>query len=177
MKRLQKHLRNNKGSGALWAVILTLVVLTIACAVYEYARLQIIASGVRDAVQSAIISVANDNYNEVYSGVREGYSGGYELQSSDNWEDWMDTGDVYAKLDELLGLDGSHAKSTGGKVEYSLSDLTVDITNAPFAQPASENRFFGDVTLHLEVPLSFGWEALPKMSMTLKLSAGYRQKF
>ena len=36
----------------------------------EYFRLLIVAQGVRDAVQEAVISTVNDNYDDVYHGVR-----------------------------------------------------------------------------------------------------------
>ena len=36
------------------------------------------AAGIKDAMESAVVSVVNDNYNEVYHGVREGYAAGYE---------------------------------------------------------------------------------------------------
>ena len=59
------------------AVASALVVLFLFCGISEYARLNLIAAGVRDAVQEAILSTVNDNYDDVYHGVREGYSGGY----------------------------------------------------------------------------------------------------
>lgn len=59
------------------AAAVTLALLVIFCGISEYFRLQIIAVGVRDALEDAIISVVNDNYAGVYHGVREGYSGSY----------------------------------------------------------------------------------------------------
>ena len=60
------------------AAAVTLALLVIFCGISEYFRLQIIAVGVRDALEDAIISVVNDNYAGVYHGVREGYSGSYQ---------------------------------------------------------------------------------------------------
>lgn len=58
----------------------------------------IVAQGVRDALQSAVISTVSDNYDDVYHGVREGYSGGYQPIDSD-FEESFDYGDVYDRLD------------------------------------------------------------------------------
>ena len=58
----------------------------------------IIAQGVRDAVQDAVISTVNDNYDDVYHGVREGYSGGYQPMA-DDFEESLDCGDIYNRLD------------------------------------------------------------------------------
>ena len=40
----------------------------------EFSRLWIIAQGVKEAAQQAVISTVNDNYDDVYHAVREGYA-------------------------------------------------------------------------------------------------------
>ena len=107
------------------AVASALVVLFLFCGISEYARLNLIAAGVRDAVQEAILSTVNDNYDDVYHGVREGYSGGY-YPSGGGWDESLDYGDVYGFLDNLLGMEdyGSyHVKLVDGgrKEEYRIS--------------------------------------------------------
>lgn len=164
-----------------FAVIIVLVIALIACAIFEYVRLNIIAQGVRDAVQSAVISVAAENYDDVYSALREGYSGGYSYGGS-GWSERLDLGDIYGRLDGLLGLlrvSGIHVKYTGDIVEYRLSNLDVNIINAPFAPADRENsqKFLAEATVDLEVPLSFGWSALLPMRITVKCKAGYTPKF
>ena len=41
-------------------IVLSLIILM--CVISEYFRLQIIAAGVREAVEDAVISTVNDNY-------------------------------------------------------------------------------------------------------------------
>lgn len=181
MTTLRYLLSNRSGNAFPLAITLALSIIIISCGIFEYMRLMIIASGVRDAVQSSIISVSTENYDEVYNGLREGYAGGYELSGS-NWLANIDTGDVYDQLDNTLGLqyeNGYHVKYAGEKVEYSLSGLSVNIINASFAPSNGESAgsFLAEATVLLEVPLSFGWEALPPMSIKLKLSAGYTPKY
>ncbi|MDF2923914.1 MAG: hypothetical protein K0R57_2828 [Paenibacillaceae bacterium] len=177
MKRLWS---NRSGNGLPLTVAMVLAVLMVSCAIYEYMRLTIIASGVRDAVQSAIVEVATENYDEVYPGLREGYSGGYRY--SGGWQQRVSTGDVWRRLDGILGLTpqgGQHEKAAGGQMEYALSGLSIQIRNAPLA-PASigeANKFQAETEIHLEVPLSFGWSALPSMKATLQVKAGYTPKF
>ena len=60
------------------AVAAAIAMLFIILGVSEYMRLVITAAGIKDAMESAVVSVVNDNYNEVYHGVREGYAAGYE---------------------------------------------------------------------------------------------------
>ena len=76
MTRLREILRDRKGNGFPLAIAITLALVIIFCGISEYIRLLIIAQGVRDAMQTAVISTVNDNYDDVYHGVREGTLGG-----------------------------------------------------------------------------------------------------
>ncbi|WP_235838711.1 hypothetical protein [Desulfosporosinus metallidurans] len=144
-------------------------------------RLMVIASGVRDAIQSAMIDVATENWDDAYNGLREGYSGGYTLSGTD-WVVKLDTGDVYSRLESTLGVkkEGTkYVKYTGPDVEYTLSDLSVSMQNAPLA-PASTSgisQLSATGTVDVEVPLSFGWRHLPPLKITMKLKGGFTPKF
>lgn len=178
MKRIWQ---NRLGSGLPLTVAIVLAVLIFSCAVYEYLRLTIIAAGVRDAVQSAIISVATENYSNVYAGLRQSYSGGFS-RSSSGWAEQVSTGDIYSRLSETLGViseDNQYVKRAGNQTEYSLSGLSVTIFNAPFApsDPNSIRQFTAEAVIHLKVPLSFGWSHLPPMEADLPIQAVYRPRF
>lgn len=178
---MKKLLKSKHGNGNLLAIVVVISIMLISCSVYEYMRLMIIAKGIRDAVQSAVISVATTNYDEVYNGLREGYSGGYKL-SGNKWDESLDIGDIYSQLDSTLGLTrqgGKHVKYADETLEYSLWGLDVDIKNAPFAPSNANtaNKFLAEATIELEVPLSFGWKSLPSMRITLHVKAGYTPKF
>lgn len=181
MSRLRQILKNQKGSSFSLIVAVVLVAVMLLCAISEYLRLLIVAQGVRDAVQEAVISTVNDNYDDVYHGVREGYSGAYQPSSGDFAES-LDYSDIYGRLDSLLGLteqDGYHAQyNEDGSMEFRIWDLKVEIENAPFAAgDHPENRFVADCEIRLEVPVSFGGQLLPPMQMTLRTSAGYIPRF
>ena len=72
----------NEGVSFPLVIAVTLALLLILCGVMEYLRLNLMAAGVKEAVQDAIVVVVNDNYANVYHGVREGYSGGYTSDGS-----------------------------------------------------------------------------------------------
>ncbi|NPV89730.1 MAG: hypothetical protein HPY50_03000 [Firmicutes bacterium] len=175
-------IRNKWGTSFPLTVAVTLVLAILLCGASEYMRLMIIASGVRDAVQSAIISTVNDNYDDVYHGVREGYAGGYQPVGGSSWEDSLDYGDIYAYLDNTLGLQksgGYHVKYAGEAVEFRLSGLSVDIRNAPLApsDPAGTQGFLADATIRLEVPVSFAGKILPPMRINPRVQARYMPLF
>ena len=125
MTRLREILRDRKGNGFPLAIAITLALVIIFCGISEYIRLLIIAQGVRDAVQTAVISTVNDNYDDVYHGVREGYSGGYQPMAGD-FEESLDYGDIYGRLEEVLGLSyqgGTRVKFTeDGKPSFGCGD-------------------------------------------------------
>lgn len=60
-------------------------------------RLVITAAGIKDAMESAVISTVNDNYNEVYHSVREGYAAGYE-PDGESFSASVDYGDIYSRM-------------------------------------------------------------------------------
>mgnify|MGYP003106132822 CR=1 FL=1 len=133
MRKIRKLVMDKKGMSYPLTVALVLALLIALCVLAEFFRLSIIAYGVRNALQESVISVATTNYNEVYDGLREGYSGGY-FMTGDCWEETLDYGN------------------------------------------ASQN-FEADVSVQLEIPLSFGWEALPPVRMTIRAKAAYMPKF
>jgi len=181
MRKIYSIIRNKGGTSFPLIVAVTLALLIIFCGISEYIRLMIIAQGVRDAVQSAVISTVNDNYSEVYHGVREGYSGAYQ-PSVDDFKESLDYGDIYKRLDNVLGLrseNGSHVKYAGNAIEFRLSNLSVDLENMPFtpANPNNSKGFLADATIKLEVPVSFCGQSLPPMRINLKAQAKYMPLF
>ena len=97
---------------------IVLVLLMLFCAIAEFSRLWIIAQGVKEAAQQAVISTINDNYDDVYHAVREGYAAGWYPDGTGRWDESVDTGDVYGQLSETLGLEntaGGYRKSRAAK--------------------------------------------------------------
>ncbi len=83
MNRLRQILKDQRGVAFPLIIAIVLVLVMLMCCISEYFRLLIVAQGVRDAVQEAVISTVNDNYDDVYHSVREGYSGAYQPLAGD----------------------------------------------------------------------------------------------
>ena len=180
-KRIKAVLKDKSAASFPLIVAITLSLVILFAGISEYLRLLIIAQGVRDAVQSAVISTVVENYDDVYHGVREGYSGGYQPMAGD-FDESLDYGDIYERLDDILGLSHAsfyHEKRTpSGKLEFKVWNLDVDIRNAPFAEgDHAAARFEADACIMLEVPVSFGGKLLPPMQIKIKASAGYTPVF
>lgn len=172
-------LRGKRGDGFPLTIAVTLCLLLIFCGISEYFRVTIIAQGVRDAVQQSVISTVNDNFDEVYHSVREGYAAGYLPTEDESWEESLDTGNIYAQLATTLGLTSTgsgYASYAGEKLEYSISALDVTLSNNGLASGESEG-YLADATLVLEVPSGFAGRLLPPVRMLLKMQAKYIPKF
>ncbi|MDD4496134.1 MAG: hypothetical protein PHV32_17635 [Eubacteriales bacterium] len=181
MTAIKTIFKDKSGSGTPLILTIVLVCIILSTAVFEYARLIIIAQGVRDSVQSAVIDVATENWDEAYAGLREGYSGGYALSGS-RWYRNVTSGNIYGRLKEVLGLkyqSGKYVKYSGENIEYTLSGLSVSVANAPLApsDPNSISQLTVTGYITVEVPLSFGWGHLPSMTITMKFKSVYVPKF
>lgn len=181
MSRLRQILKNKAGFSFPFVVAVALALIIILCGVMEFFRLNVIATGVKEALENAIIVTVNDNYADVYHGVREGYSGGYQ-PDGESFSYSVNTGDIYSYMDSTLGTEeigGRHLKTAGGVQEYILSGLNVTIRNAPLApsSPPNAQRFEADAIIWLEAPVQFGGKQITTMRIKLKVQAGYTEVF
>jgi len=181
MSKLRNILRSNKGSTGISTIAVAMFLLVLVACGLEYLRLNVIAQGTRDGVEAVVTQACTNNYDKLYNGLREGYSGGYALQKG-NWEEDINSDAAYTMLDKQLGThsDGSgHAKYNGNILEFRISNLSIQMTNAPFAseQNGSEQKFTGLATYTVTVPLSFGWQGMPPLEIPMKVKAGYTAKF
>lgn len=181
MTRIIKLLRSRKAySSAPLAVVIALAGMMFFVTLWQLVRLVTISAGVKDAVQSAVIATSVGNYSNVYDGVREGYSGGYRF-SGNSWRSAISTGDVYGRLDQLLGLrssGGKHIKTNFDGTEYSVYGLSVNVNNAQFAPTSGDiPQFSATSYITLEVPLSFCGDILPPMKIRLCVKSKYTPKF
>lgn len=68
-EKIKQIAKDTGGSAVPLTIALVLSFVILMCGVSEYFRLQIIASGVKEAVEDTIISTVKDNYAGVYHGV------------------------------------------------------------------------------------------------------------
>ena len=145
MTKIRRLLHSKKAySSAPLAVVIALAGMMFFVVLWQIIRLITISAGIKDAVQSAVIATSVGNYSNVYDGVREGYSGGYRY-SGNSWRTAVSTGDVYGRLDQLLGLHsscGKHIKTNSDGTEYAVYGLSVNVENAQFAPTSGDIQQF-----------------------------------
>ncbi|MFI3238912.1 MAG: hypothetical protein R3Y47_12950 [Lachnospiraceae bacterium] len=179
MKKIRTIFKDKKAESTPLTIALILGILLISLAMTEFFRLTIIVQGVRDTLQSSVISVATSNYDEVYNGLREGYSGGYKLSGS-TWVENIDYYDVYDQLDETLGTvssGGYHIKENEEGYEFRFNNLQIDIDNTALTPGNADTNFEVDVSIDIEIPLSFGWSLVPPLQMEVRTKAVYMPLF
>ena len=178
---LKSILKDKSGSSTPLILCIVLACLILSTVLFEYARLIIVAQGVRDAVQEAVIDVATENWDEAYTGLREGYSGGYRL-SGTTWYSNVTTGNIYARLKDVLGLkyeNGKYVKYAGEDMDFSIYGLSVSVANAPLApsDPNSISQLTVTGAVTVEVPLSYGWGSHPNLKINSRFKSVYVPKF
>ena len=174
---MSKHcfLRRHPGEGTPMILAIVLVLLMLFCMVAEFSRVWIIAQGVKEAAQQAVISTINDNYDDVYHAVREGYAAGWYPDGTGRWDESVDTGDVYGQLASTLGLENTgsgYQKISNGNVEYTISGLSVELSNNALSSGQSKG-YTAAVEIRLEVPVRFLGNLLPASEMMLHTEAKY----
>ena len=179
IKNLSKSIKSNKGNAYPLAIAVILILLILLLTISEYFRLNIIAKGIKDALQDAVISAVTENYDNVYHGTREGYSGAY-MPNGSSFSASLDYGDIYDRLDNNLGLIRSgdkHIKYNGGEIEFYINGLDVKIQNAPYTKDDNAQRFKIESYVNVYVPIPFVDRVLPPMRLKLKTTAGYTPIF
>lgn len=171
---------NNKGNATVLSVAICLAIILVMCVIFEYMQMLIITTGIRNAVESATVSTVIANYDETYSQLREGYSGGYVYQDT-TFVESIDTGNVYTRLDSLLALTESgdeHIKyRSDGSIEYSISNMRIEMENTSYAQGNSNRNLNATVYLDVKIPVRYGGRKVATLTPTLKVKASYIPKF
>ncbi|UYO64419.1 hypothetical protein LNN31_08350 [Acetobacterium wieringae] len=80
--------KTDPGSMTPYVIVFVLVFMMVMAAVWEYQRIYSVLAQVDQSVISAVEGVAQENWDEIYQGVREGYAGAYTKDKLiDNWKE------------------------------------------------------------------------------------------
>ena len=181
-QRMIKKLKDNTGAGEINAVVLFLILMIFFSILFEYVRIQIYASNIRDSFERAILTVASENYNEVYAGFREvevfggeyngGPAGGGNKEEIPEWVPMNDTGNVTDELMDLLALDtvGNGNTATG---KYKITDITVYIKDSY----SGSGRYEAKGSMKLKLPVYFLGVVERNIELDLEVKTGYSAKY
>ncbi|BCJ98405.1 hypothetical protein [Anaerocolumna chitinilytica] len=183
-KRLQRKLIDKKGFGLIEAVVIFLFVMILISVAFEYLRVQIIANGVRDSFERASLTVAAENYNEVYAGFREEYNiggfydggpaGGGNQDEVPEWVAINDYGDVEDELRDLLKLKEVDNAIKNDKDNYTLENIQVEVNNSSVN---AGGRYEIRGKLKLILPLHFAGVKIMDINLPVSIQTAYTPKY
>ena len=184
-KETKMKKRDDRGEGNYIAIVLFLAAFIMMAGIITILRMRIITADMRDAVQAAVTSLAQENWDNTYKGRREGYSGAYVTYGSGTWypdpEYEIDAGSVAQRIAGLTGASydpstGYYATAAGGERELEFHVADTVITNTPLTPGNAYSNFTADVTVHIRVPWGMRFP-LPPLELDLKCRAAYMPKF
>lgn len=179
LDRLISKLRQKRGDILMTAIIWMIILFLFFIALMEYHRVQIISTGVRDAMEQAVTSVAINNAYNSFNGVREGNSGAYEL-SGEDWRENVTTIDVQNKLVGLLHLQSKNGVFISPNpeeetYEFAISEVDVIPDNAEFASNTEQAKYLA--SCRVEIPFSLGFDAFPPLVIRMEHQSVYVNLF
>lgn len=174
-------LKKKEGFGMLSCVIVMLVGMIFLSIFCEYIKVTIITSNLKDAYERAILTVASENYNEVYAGFREikniggEYQGGPEsgLDEAPEWVTLHDYGDVSEELMELLNLIDNDTFLYSNEDEYSISNFKIEVKDMLLTTRKYEVKGNAKIS----IPLYFANQKIYDIQMTIRVSTAYTPKY
>lgn len=179
-----KKLKEQEGSGVIEAVVLFLFAMILLSVLFEYIRIQILANGVRDSFERAVLTVASENYNEVYAGFREveymggiyegGPEGGGYAGEIPEWLPLNDYGNVAEELQELLNLEIEESLYINVKDNYTLDNIQVEIRNNSF-ESAGRYEIKGMIKMH--IPIYFSGIKVMDTTIPVGIKTAYTPKY
>jgi hypothetical protein len=184
LKKFSKKLKEKDGSSIIYMVVIFLIAMILLSISYEFIRMQIIANNIRDAYERSILTVAADNYNEVYAGFRDkeyiggefegGPAGGGDKNELAEWVAMNDYGNIKEELMELLSLKEDGRFILSDKDKYKLSDMKVEVKNGEYS---SNTRYQIKGTLKLTIPFYFNKVFISDIVIPIHVNSAYTAKY
>lgn len=188
--KIRKKLNEALGGVYLFGMFLILAIMLILAFFVEYYRVYNSISVADRAYEKAMLSVAIENYDEVFSTTRESsqiggiFDGGNETEK-DNLEkpDWVafnDTGDIVSELEDLLNLeliDGNILVSydSFGNIMYAISDFSMEIKEtANYKDKAIKYEVQGE--FHIEIPIYLFGARAKIIELNIPSKASWKSK-
>lgn len=82
IKCLLKRITGNSGFSYTFICVLMIMLLMISLLIWEYIRLSVIVSNVREKIEDSLVVIATDRYDEMYAACRDGYAATFEYNGS-----------------------------------------------------------------------------------------------
>ena len=182
-ERIKGKLKENCGEMGFTALIAFLVVMLIFSFAFETSQRYITAGCVKQSMYNALISNGEDNFDAIYSCMRESGEGAYEADGTGNWIDAGNMDSVYKELADVTGGeydDGSNkivVNDKYGNALYVIKDIKLQIINPSVTSGTNSSIYYEKATFTLAMPFFVAGDKLPNITVPMKVTVKYTPKF
>lgn len=156
MKRMIRSLSDRRGAVLVQAAAAVLSMMIVFSLAYQYGRVLLISSGVKNEIKNAAITAITDNYYPSFNGMREGNSGAYAL-SGGSFKSTLNEGNIkqYLCINHQLTASGSvlQKNEDDGSLQFSISDINVSYKNGSLA--SNKDKLKTTVFYTINIPVKF----------------------
>lgn len=182
-------LKENRAGVYIYGSFIIVALVIVLAAFMEYFRIYITVGIVEKAYEKAMLSVAIENYDEIFTTVREGaqiggcFDGGNEtlIDSVERpvWVGTNDFGDILGELASVLDVeyDGGDAVKlvdNKGMLMYRVSNLNMRIIESPSYNSALMYELEGSFDISL--PVYFCGKKILLCDLTVPSKAAWKSK-
>jgi hypothetical protein len=173
-----KIIRGEKaGAANILTVVIFLIIFVVASGVWEYMRLVTITREIRDAMTDATVAALAENAYNVYGGVREGYTGAYEIDAEDLWNINVVKGDLLVLTGETLGMTKAGDTLSARAYTIKVEKFDIDVEALAPAAPSLQLRTNATLLVGARIPHDFGWSVLPPADVDIKVDTSFVTRF
>jgi len=154
-------LKTDAGTMSPYVVVLILIFMMLMGGVWEYLRIYSVLAQVDQTVISAVEGVAQENWKEIYQGVREGYAGAFSKDDhGDGWEEVINRKQITEQMKEMYdfeedGLLLSKVDDEGNLIFSIKPDaMQINIINTAIGDNEG-NSLVVEAVNHVELPFMF----------------------
>ena len=142
--------------GLIKAFCIILILYGLGRVIMETLRVTSIIFKVKDAMNESCVYVLNENYDDIYKSIRDGYTGAYKTNGKNSFSDYRDYADVVSRLVDILAVetDGSEYVKLNDEEDtmyYKFYDVSVTLTNTGLR--GQQRMYCIDMYLKLDVPM------------------------
>ena len=165
--------------GLIKALCVLLMLYGLTKVIMETLRVTTIIFEVKDAMNECCVYVLNENYDDIYKSIRDGYTGAYRTDGRSSFSDYRDYADIVSRLVDILAVetDGeTYVKPNDdtGHEYYKFYDVSVTLTNTGLRR--QQRMYYIDMYLKLDVPMQLSKINFP-LTINLHSSSIWTPKY
>ena len=178
--------KSDRGNMTPYVIVLIFVFMMLMAGVWEYLRIYSVLAQVDQSVITAVEGVAQENWKEIYQGVREGYAGAFSREDLiKDWEEVINRKRITEQMKEMIDFEEDGlllSKLDGeGKLIFSIKPdaMEISVINTEISDEEG-NSLVVEAVNEVELPFMFLsgiFEDIPPITFERTTRCRYVPKF